>query len=436
MQMSVCWLSPLRCIFTGERMILVSLHGLGWFALIGSFCLWIWWTWLMFWVVFDSEALSLKLCFLPGSVETICSPFFMTSWRHLVEPNFSRALDEQNFQDILTSQVCKTSGRDFLHYSGKFPCIYHYFQSFSDKNPGAFQDLEIAGQADLCFLSSMELLERRGLNCSWMAAGLVIGILVGAKPSWKATGHGNLEIRDFWWQAQLEGDRATTAIWELEIFWWQAQLESDRATAAIWELEVFGGNLGTRDFWWQAQLEGDRATIAIWELEIFWWQAQLESDRATAAIWELEVFGGRPSWKATGLQLQSGYSRFLVAGPSWKATGLHLQSGNSRFFVSKPRYNCDLGTRVFSLVAGPAGRRQGYNCDLGTRDLLMAGPVGRRQWLFLFCDCCCSFGHTEPPMFRWQSELSCEYGIGEKKLDAGYPERQKWYINDVLMSYI
>ena len=28
-------------------------------------------------------------------------------------------------------------------------------------------------------------------------------------------------------------------------------------------------NLGTRDFWWQAQLEGDRATTAIWELEIF-----------------------------------------------------------------------------------------------------------------------------------------------------------------------
>ena len=104
-----------------------------------------------------------------------------------------------------------------------------------------------------------------------------------------------LEI--FWWQAQLEGDRATTAIWELEIFWLQAQLElGEKAITAIWELEIF---------WWQAQLEGDRATTAIWELEIFWWQAQLEGDRATTAIWELEVFfGGRPSWKATGLQLQ------------------------------------------------------------------------------------------------------------------------------------
>ena len=28
----------------------------------------------------------------------------------------------------------------------------------------------------------------------------------------------------------------------------------------------------------------------------------------TTAIWELEIFGGRPSWKATGLQLQSGNS--------------------------------------------------------------------------------------------------------------------------------
>ena len=28
-------------------------------------------------------------------------------------------------------------------------------------------------------------------------------------------------------------------------------------------------DLGTLDFWGQAQLEGDRATTAIWELEIF-----------------------------------------------------------------------------------------------------------------------------------------------------------------------
>ena len=43
----------------------------------------------------------------------------------------------------------------------------------------------------------------------------------------------------FWWQAQLEGDRATTAIWELEIFWWQVLLQRDRATTAKWELEIF-----------------------------------------------------------------------------------------------------------------------------------------------------------------------------------------------------
>ena len=36
-------------------------------------------------------------------------------------------------------------------------------------------------------------------------------------------------------------------------------------------------------------------------------------------------------------------------------------------------------------MAGPAGRRQGYNCDLGTRGFLVAGPVGRRQWLKTTC---------------------------------------------------
>jgi len=30
--------------------------------------------------------------------------------------------------------------------------------------------------------------------------------------------------------AVVEGDRATTAIWELEIFWWQAELKGERAT--------------------------------------------------------------------------------------------------------------------------------------------------------------------------------------------------------------
>jgi len=67
-----------------------------------------------------------------------------------------------------------------------------------------------------------------------------------------------------------------------------------------------------------AQLEGDKAVSAIWKLEIFWWQAQLENDKATTATWELEIFGGRPSWKVTGSQLQSGDSRFLGAGPVGK----------------------------------------------------------------------------------------------------------------------
>ena len=71
-------------------------------------------------------------------------------------------------------------------------------------------------------------------------------------------------------------------------------------------------NLGTRDFWGQAQFEGDKATTAIWELEIFWWQAQVKGERAATAIWELEIFGGRPSWKATGLQLQSGNSNLFI----------------------------------------------------------------------------------------------------------------------------
>ena len=118
---------------------------------------------------------------------------------------------------------------------------------------------------------------------------------------------------------------------------------------AIWELEIF---------WWQAQLEGDRATTAIWELEIFWWQAQLEGDTATTAIWEPEVFfGGRPSWKATGPQLQSGNSCFFGGRHSWKATGLQLQSGNARFFGGSPSWKATFFFLLYAAwVRSPAER--------------------------------------------------------------------------------
>ena len=158
----------------------------------------------------------------------------------------------------------------------------------------------------------------------------------------------HLGTRDLWGQAQLEGVTATTAILELEIFGgrpsWKAtglQLQSGNSrflgAGPVGRSHGYNCNLGTRDFWWQPQLEGDRATTAIWEPEIFWWQAQLKGEKgyncnlgtrdfwgqaqlegvtATTAILELEIFGGRPSWKATGLQLQSGNPRFFGGRPS------------------------------------------------------------------------------------------------------------------------
>ena len=208
---------------------------------------------------------------------------------------------------------------DFLPFSGKNPGSYHVFRTFPGANP-EFCHVFLPFPNLPSFLTfSGPVGRRQGYNC-------------------------NLGTRDFWGQAQLEGDRATTAIWEPEIFWWQAQLKGERATTAIWEPEIFGGrpswkatrlqlqswnsrflvagpvgrrqgynsnlgtrdflvagpvkrrkgyncNLGTRDFWGQAQLEGDRATTAIWELVIFWWQTQLKNDRATTTvIWELVVF--------------------------------------------------------------------------------------------------------------------------------------------------
>ena len=81
--------------------------------------------------------------------------------------------------------------------------------------------------------------------------------LVGGRPSWKATG---LQLQSG--NSRFLGagpDRATTAIWELEIFWWQAQLKGERATTAIWELVVF---------WWQAQCMS--SCIALLSPEVRW----------------------------------------------------------------------------------------------------------------------------------------------------------------------
>ena len=108
----------------------------------------------------------------------------------------------------------------------------------------------------------------------------------------------------------------------------------------------------------------------------------LKGERATTAIWELEIFGGRPSWKATRLQLQSWNSRFLVAGPVGRRQG----------------YNSNLGTRDF-LVAGPVKRRKGYNCNLGTRDFWgQAQLEGDRATTAIW----------ELEIFWWQTQLENE----------------------------
>ena len=173
--------------------------------------------------------------------------------------------------------------------------------------------------------------------------------IFGGRPCWKATGlqlqpgnprflgagpvgrrHGyncNLGTRDFWWQAQLEGNRATTAIWELEIFWWQAELKGERlqlqsgnprflVAGPVGRRQGYNCNLGTRDFLVAGPVKRRKGYKCNLGTRDFWGQAQLEGDTATTAIWEPEIFGGRPSWKAKGLQLQSGNSRFFGGRPS------------------------------------------------------------------------------------------------------------------------
>ena len=118
----------------------------------------------------------------------------------------------------------------------------------------------------------------------------------------------------------------------------------------------------------------------------FWWWAQLEGDRSTTAIWELELFARRLSWKMTE---QSGNSRLFGGRSSWKATGLELQSGNLRFFF---------------WVAGPVGTlffldRQ----SLGARTAPAYKNKNVRELLFI-----CGLGHFNRdvgPDFSWRRAL-------------------------------
>ena len=129
---------------------------------------------------------------------------------------------------------------------------------------------------------------------------------------------------------------------------------------------------------------GDRATMTSledWSLstlssQIFRQQTQLQLRSGNS-----KFFGGRPSWKATrptGLQLRSGNLR-LGGGPSWKATGLQLQSLVCLVADEGDSYNCYLGTRV---LGGRPSWKMGYNCNLGTRGFLwwLGWPCSTAMW--------------------------------------------------------
>ena len=113
-------------------------------------------------------------------------------------------------------------------------------------------------------------------------------------------------------------------------------------------------------------------SIEDWSLstlssQIFRQQTQLQLRTGNS-----KFFGGRPSWKATGptgLQLRSGNSRF-GGGPSWKATGLQLQSANSWFIWWQTKATAT--TAIWELefwVADPVGK-WATTANLGTRGFL------------------------------------------------------------------
>ena len=131
----------------------------------------------------------------------------------------------------------------------------------------------------------------------------------------------------------MEGDWATTAIWKLEIL----------GAGPVGRRQGYNCNLGTRDFlvagpvaeifwvagpvgkwqdyncnlrsrgflrWWLVRRQGynDEFGLVTVDLALSHFRQQTQSQLRSGNLKIL--FGGRPSWKATGPQLQSGNSRF------------------------------------------------------------------------------------------------------------------------------
>ena len=203
---------------------------------------------------------------------------------------------------------------DFLQFSGKNPVSYHVFRTFPGANP------------DFCHV----FLPFSGKNSQTCHVLLTFS---GENPLifhdfQTSLGCLRLQVRRIQiFSLQLEDDRAAAAIWKLEILWWQAQLGGTGLQLQSGISRFFGGRPSWKATGLQLQ-SGNSRFLVVGPVgrrhgyncnlgtRDFWWQAQLEGDTATTAIWELEIFGGRPSWKATGLQLQSGNSRFFGGRPS------------------------------------------------------------------------------------------------------------------------
>ena len=178
----------------------------------------------------------------------------------------------------------------FLPFSGKNVQICHGLLTFSGENPRIFHDLQksfdcLRLQVWRIKFALYDGVARKDV-CSFLGVGRRQGqlqsgnsIFFEAGPVGRRQGYNcNLGTRDFWWQAQLEGDRATSRFLGAgrnSRFLAAKQSGNSRflvagpvgrqAVTAIWELESVtrdflpvkrrkgdNCNLGTRNFWWQA----------------------------------------------------------------------------------------------------------------------------------------------------------------------------------------
>ena len=259
-----------------------------------------------------------------------------------------------DYLDALVS-VCSWHAWTTRAQSENLRCSWRQAQSEGDK--GTIWELDILPAS-----GPVPVTRPLGYNCN-----LGTWNFPGGRPSQKATGLHNYNLGTW----NFPGGRPSQKATGLQLQ--SGNLKFSLAAGPVKSRQGYNYNLGTWNF--PGGRPSQKATglqLQSGNLKFSGRQAQSEGDRATTTIWQLEIFrAAGPVRRRQGYNYNLGTWNFPGGRPSQKATGLQLQSGNLKFSWRRAQSEGDRATttiwelKIFP-AAGPVTRQQGYAYNLGT----------------------------------------------------------------------